>query len=152
MGPRFYVNTSKTDFVDSLTLFHPGLQNYTKVRVVQICTTFFLGLFWGREPQKWFPTPFLAKTSMSQLRINLKTTSDMLVQASLLVRFFGSLLLSTGSPLLKLGEFWPVLPPHDRMRFFWALKSSLPFCQPKMRNSQASLQKKIIMYSEITTV
>ena len=30
------------------------------------------------------------------------------------------------------------------MRFFWAVKTSLPCCQPKMRNSQSWLLKVIL--------
>ena len=53
--------------------------------------------------------------------------------------------LPTGYPLMKLGEFGPLLPPSDRMKFFWAVKSSIPLRQPKKRNSQAWLLKKIFM-------
>ena len=42
--------------------------------------------------------------------------------------------------------------PRDRVRFFLAIKTSVPFCQPKIKNSRAWLVKKIIMYSKISMV
>ena len=58
--------------------------------------------------------------------------------------FFMSGCSRQGKPNAKLGSVRPVFPPPDRMKFFWAVKSSIPLRQPKKRNSQAWLLKKIL--------
>ena len=58
--------------------------------------------------------------------------------------FFMSGCSRQGKPNAKLGSVRPVFPPPDRMKFFWAVKSSIPLRQPKKRNSQAWLLKKYL--------
>ena len=40
---------------------------------------------------------------------------------------FAFILLSTGSPLMKLGQFWPLLPSPGQTKCYMTAKSSLPY-------------------------
>ena len=65
----------------------------------------YLRYFQYLGPKKWFPTPKLAETKMLQHKKNQKVTCNMLQLTFICVSYFGFILLPTGSPLMKLGQF-----------------------------------------------
>ena len=84
-----------------------------------IWTTF--GTFW---PICFVPTTYLAETKMSQQKNNQKVACNMSNLPPILVSIFSFLLLPTGSPLMKLGQVWPLWPLPDHTKCFLTLKCS----------------------------
>ena len=74
--------------------------------------------------KKWFPTSYLAQARMFQQKNNQKVVCNMYNWAPILVSNLSFLLLPTGSPLMKLWQFWPFQSPPDHTKCYLTAKSS----------------------------
>ena len=79
---------------------------------------------WHFLTEFFVPTTYLAETKMSQQKNNQKVACNMSNLSPILVSIFSFLLLPTGSPLMKLRQFWPFQPPPDHTKCYLAAKSS----------------------------
>ena len=74
-----------------------------------------------------------------QHKKNQKVTCNMLQLTFICVSYFGFILLPTGSPLMKLGQFWPLLPSPGKTKCYMNAKSSLQHSIHIFRKSQKKL-------------
>ena len=72
----------------------------------------------------FLPTSYLVETKMSQQKNNQKVACNMSNFSPILVSNISFLLLPTGSPIMKLGQFWPFGPPPDHPKWYLTSKSS----------------------------
>ena len=86
---------------------------------------------------------------MSQQKNNQKVACNMSNLSPILVSIFSFLLLPTGSPLMKLGQFWPFGPPPDHPKWYLTSKSSP---QPSISIFRKSKKELAIFYTHIYKV
>ena len=77
---------------------------------------------------------------MLQHKKTPKVMCNMLKLATICASHFAFLLLPTGSPLMKLGQFWPLLPPPGQTKCYLTAKSSLQHSIHIFRKSKKNQQ------------
>ena len=77
---------------------------------------------------------------MLQHKKTPKVTCNVLKLATICASHFAFLLLPTGSPLMKISQFWPLLPPPGQTKCYLTAKSSLQHSIHIFRKSKKNQQ------------